>query len=81
MLCPSCGNESKTVDSRPSSDGTAVRRRRECLSCKLRWSTREQVEERTPDFAALDDVRESLRVLQQALGRTMRRVEDIVKSK
>ena len=37
MRCPSCGNpESKVVDSRPSEDGTAIRRRRECLECGRR---------------------------------------------
>ena len=40
MRCPSCGNpESKVVDSRPSEDGTAIRRRRECLECGRRFTT------------------------------------------
>lgn len=44
MRCPSCGNlESKVVDSRPSEDGTAIRRRRECLQCSHRFTTYERL--------------------------------------
>lgn len=46
MRCPSCGNpESKVVDSRPSEDGTAIRRRRECLECGRRFTTYERLED------------------------------------
>ena len=45
MKCPACGNlESKVVDSRPSDDGSSIRRRRECLSCGKRFTTYETVE-------------------------------------
>jgi transcriptional repressor NrdR len=45
MKCPYCGHEEdKVVDSRPSSDGRSVRRRRECLSCEKRFTTYEYVE-------------------------------------
>ena len=44
MRCPSCGNPaSKGVDSRPSEDGTAIRRRRECLECGRRFTTYERL--------------------------------------
>lgn len=44
MRCPACGNlESKVVDSRPSEDGTAIRRRRECLDCGKRFTTYERL--------------------------------------
>lgn len=44
MRCPSCGHsESKVVDSRPSEDGTAIRRRRECLGCGHRFTTYERL--------------------------------------
>lgn len=44
MRCPSCGyTESKVVDSRPSEDGTVIRRRRECLSCGTRFTTYERL--------------------------------------
>ncbi len=45
MKCPACGNlESKVLDSRPSSDGTSIRRRRECLKCQRRFTTFETIE-------------------------------------
>ena len=40
MKCPFCGYlDSKVVDSRPTEDGTSIRRRRECLSCNMRLTT------------------------------------------
>ncbi len=45
MRCPACGYfDSKVVDSRPTPDGASIRRRRECLSCKKRFTTYEIVE-------------------------------------
>ena len=39
MRCPYCGaDESKVIDSRPTEDGEKIRRRRECLSCKKRFT-------------------------------------------
>lgn len=46
MKCPFCGHiDDKVVDSRASSEGSAVRRRRECLECGKRFTTYEIVEE------------------------------------
>ncbi len=46
MLCPVCrADETKVVDSRLTADGTAVRRRRQCLSCEHRFTTFERAEE------------------------------------
>ena len=46
MKCPFCGHqEDKVVDSRASSDGRSIRRRRECLGCGKRFTTYEHVEE------------------------------------
>ena len=46
MKCPFCSHdEDKVVDSRASSDGIAIRRRRECLKCGKRFTTYEHVEE------------------------------------
>jgi len=46
MKCPFCGHqEDKVVDSRASSEGIAIRRRRECLSCGKRFTTYEHIEE------------------------------------
>ena len=45
MRCFYCGNlESKVVDSRSTEDGTAIRRRRECLNCGKRFTTYEKIE-------------------------------------
>lgn len=45
MHCPACGHEdTKVVDTRLASDGTSIRRRRECDSCGYRFSTNEEVE-------------------------------------
>ena len=45
MKCPYCSHlESKVVDSRPSDEGSSIRRRRECLSCGKRFTTYETVE-------------------------------------
>ena len=45
MRCPYCANpESKVVDSRPSDEGTSIRRRRECLVCHKRFTTYETME-------------------------------------
>ncbi len=45
MKCPFCGQpESKVIDSRPTDEGTRIRRRRECLECARRFTTYEIVE-------------------------------------
>ncbi|MBO4954162.1 MAG: transcriptional repressor NrdR [Clostridia bacterium] len=45
MRCPFCDfEESKVVDSRPTEEGGAIRRRRECLSCGKRFTTYEKIE-------------------------------------
>lgn len=46
MKCPFCGyTEDKVIDSRASNEGKSVRRRRECLKCKKRFTTYEYIEE------------------------------------
>lgn len=46
MKCPFCSfDEDKVIDSRSSNEGKSVRRRRECISCKKRFTTYEYVEE------------------------------------
>src|SRR3954470_10524499 len=45
MRCPFCSNEDTQVkDSRPSEDGTAIRRRRHCPDCGGRFTTFERVQ-------------------------------------
>ncbi len=42
MICPFCRHDdSRVVDSRPTEDGTQIRRRRECPQCGQRFSTQE----------------------------------------
>ena len=46
MKCRFCQcTDSKVVDSRPTDDGAAIRRRRECMNCGRRFTTYEKVEE------------------------------------
>ena len=46
MKCPYCENtDTKVIDSRPTEDGRAIRRRRECERCGRRFTTYEKVEE------------------------------------
>ena len=45
MKCPFCSYlESKVIDSRPAEEGATIRRRRECLACKKRFTTYEIIE-------------------------------------
>lgn len=45
MRCPYCkSDDNKVVDSRPSDDGSTIRRRRECCDCGERFTTFERVE-------------------------------------
>lgn len=45
MKCPYCDAlESKVLDSRPTDDDNAIRRRRQCLGCNKRFTTYEKVE-------------------------------------
>ena len=52
MRCPFCAHEDSQVkDSRPSEDGAAIRRRRQCEACGARFTTFERVQLR--DLAVL----------------------------
>src|SRR5256714_12602442 len=45
MRCPKCGSrDDKVIDSRQSGDASSIRRRRECLKCKYRYTTYEEIE-------------------------------------
>jgi transcriptional repressor NrdR len=45
MRCPKCGSrDDKVIDSRQSRDNSSIRRRRECLKCKYRFTTYEEIE-------------------------------------
>jgi transcriptional repressor NrdR len=59
MKCPFCGHEEdKVVESRPAREGSAIRRRRECLACQRRYTTFEEIEERLPMVVKKDGRRE-----------------------
>jgi len=46
MKCPFCDYyETKVIDSRPTDEGQAIRRRRECVKCNKRFTTYEKIEE------------------------------------
>jgi transcriptional repressor NrdR len=60
MHCPFCQNsENKVIDSRESHEGTVIRRRRECLDCRRRFTTYERVEELSPLIIKKDGRREA----------------------
>ncbi|MFN3739476.1 MAG: transcriptional regulator NrdR [Thermodesulfovibrionales bacterium] len=59
MRCPFCGNlEDRVIDSRTSKEGDAIRRRRECLACKKRFTSYERVEDVLPLVIKKDGRRE-----------------------
>jgi len=46
MRCPFCRvDQDRVVDSRAGDDGSTIRRRRECLKCRRRFTTYERIEE------------------------------------
>jgi len=59
MKCPACGDlQDKVIDSRLSKNGSAIRRRRECLACGRRFTTYERIEEQMPMVIKKDGRRE-----------------------
>jgi transcriptional repressor NrdR len=59
MRCPFCGApDTKVIDSRLANDGDMVRRRRECLTCKERFTTFETAELVMPRIVKSDGSRE-----------------------
>ena len=59
MRCPFCGHEDSQVkDSRPTEDGAAIRRRRQCEGCAARFTTFERIQLRELVVLKSDDRRE-----------------------
>ena len=59
MRCPYCSDEAnRVIDSRLGRDGAEIRRRRECIECGRRFTTRERVEEILPKVCKRDERRE-----------------------
>lgn len=59
MKCPFCKNkDTKVTDSRYTDDGTSIRRRRQCLTCKKRFTTYESIESTPVRVIKKDGTRE-----------------------
>lgn len=60
MRCPFCGEpDSQVKDSRPTDDGGAIRRRRQCEGCAARFTTFERVQLRELSVVKRDGTREA----------------------
>ncbi len=70
MRCPFCGTEDTQVkDSRPTDDNSAIRRRRSCTSCGMRFTTFERVQLRELTVMKKDGKREPFE--REKLARSM----------
>ena len=59
MHCPFCGDTAnRVIDTRVAQGGDEIRRRRECLECRRRFTTRERVELVLPKITKRDERRE-----------------------
>lgn len=59
MRCPFCGHDASQVkDSRPTDDGAAIRRRRQCEGCAARFTTFERIQLRELIVVKSEDRRE-----------------------
>ncbi|MBN8840286.1 MAG: transcriptional repressor NrdR [Sphingomonas sp.] len=59
MRCPFCGHDASQVkDSRPTDDGAAIRRRRQCEGCAARFTTFERIQLRELVVVKSNDRRE-----------------------
>lgn len=69
MKCRYCGGtDSRVIDSRPSEDGSAIRRRRECNTCGRRFTTFERIEENPIMVVKRDGRREPFEREKVAIG-------------
>ncbi|MCQ2551386.1 MAG: transcriptional regulator NrdR [Clostridia bacterium] len=60
MRCPYCGNDdTRVIDSRPTEEGQAIRRRRGCDKCQKRFTTYEKLEENIIMVVKKDKSREA----------------------
>jgi transcriptional repressor NrdR len=60
MKCPFCHQtENRVIDSRLNRDNNMIRRRRQCLKCRRRFTTYERIEETMPLVVKKDGRRES----------------------
>ena len=62
MRCPYCSDSTnRVIDSRLGRDGSEIRRRRECLECGRRFTTRERIDAVLPKVCKRDERREDFR--------------------
>ena len=76
MRCPFCAHEDSQVkDSRPSEDGAAIRRRRQCEGCGARFTTFERVHIRDLTVIKKDGKRQPFdrAKLERAIGHSCRK--------
>jgi transcriptional repressor NrdR len=75
MKCPFCAHlHDKVVDSRESKDGEAIRRRRQCLKCKRRFTSYERIDE-IPSMVVKKDGRRERFDRQKVLAGILRACE------
>ncbi len=97
MNCPHCGtDENKVIDSRSSSHGVVVRRRRQCLACSTRFTTYESTEEELLPFflkkkmeygspatsikTTLSFMSDTLKILSEETGNLIKKIERLEKA-
>ncbi|MBS7307533.1 MAG: transcriptional regulator NrdR [Eubacteriales bacterium] len=69
MKCRFCQSmESKVIDTRPTDDGTAIRRRRECIVCGKRFTTYEKIEDLPVMVIKKDGSREPFDIMKVRAG-------------
>ncbi|WP_456415252.1 transcriptional regulator NrdR [Thiolapillus sp.] len=69
MRCPFCNaRDTKVIDSRAAGEGDQVRRRRECIECRERFTTYEKVELNLPRVVKSDGSRVSFDDMKLRLG-------------
>ena len=68
MRCPRCGDNDRVLESRQSSSGTSIRRRRECSDCSYRFTSYERIEERPLMVIKRSGIRETFDITKISRG-------------
>ena len=73
MRCPFCAHENSQVkDSRPTEDGSAIRRRRQCEDCGARFTTFERAQLRELTIVKSENRREPFDREREPVGQLLR---------
>jgi transcriptional regulator NrdR family protein len=75
ILCPHCGGDTGVLDSR-AADGNAIRRKRVCFTCGLRFRTFEMISDANPATWFRDKLRRQAAELRAAADRIERSLDD-----